>query len=112
MRSFGSAQIKRGSSWQQVLLPVITIAIVVWVVYRGTLNINATTEEERLRGVERAVTRAVVQCYALEGQYPASYSYLAENYGLMVDTDKYIVQIDFSGMGNVMPNIIVMPRDF
>jgi hypothetical protein len=111
MRSFSAArQIRHGYSWRRVLLPVIMVAAVAAVIYFGIGDIRAQTEEERLRSVERAVTRAVVQCYAIEGQYPASYAYLEENYGLMVDLDKYIVRIDFSGMGNIMPNIIVLPR--
>ena len=112
MRSFTLAPANRGSGWLQILLPVITVAFAVWVVFQGLSGIDAQTEEERLRGVERAVIRAAVKCYAVEGQYPASYRYLEENYGLMVDYDKYIVHIDSSGIGNVMPNIIIQPRNF
>ena len=111
MRSFSLSPIRRDSNWQQILLPLITVAIVVFVVFQGLGNIDAKTEEERIRGVERAVMRATVQCYAIEGQYPASYRHLEENYGLMVDDDKYIVHFNFAG-GNFMPNIIVLERDF
>jgi hypothetical protein len=68
---------------------------------------TANTEEQRLIQ-QRAVERAAVLCYALEGAYPPYISYLEDRYGLIVDRDKFIVVYDaFSS--NVRPVIRVHP---
>ena len=72
---------------------------------------NQTTDAERLRSIQQAVTKATVQCYAIEGQYPPNLEYMVEHYGLTLDTDRYIVQYDIFA-SNIMPTILVLPRDF
>ena len=68
-------------------------------------------QAERLRSVERAITKATVQCYAVEGAYPASLKYLERNYGLILDHEKYIIQYDVFA-SNIMPTILVLPVGF
>ena len=43
--------------------------------------INEKTGTEREKTLQEAVRKASVQCYAIEGRYPASVDYLEENYG-------------------------------
>lgn len=62
-------------------------------------------EEETLR---KAVTRATVSCYAIEGRYPPSVEYLEENYGVQIDRKKYSVFYD-GFASNVMPEISIIP---
>ena len=53
-----------------------------------------------------AIRRASVQCYAIEGRYPPSVDYLEENYGILIDRDKY--DVFYSGFAsNFMPDITV-----
>ena len=50
----------------------------------AVLNFSGRTgarEEETLR---KAVARASVQCYAIEGRYPPSVEYLEENYAVQI----------------------------
>ncbi len=62
-------------------------------------------EEETLY---RAVTRASVQCYAIEGRYPPSVDYLEENYGVNIDRNRY--NVFYNGFAsNVMPEITIIP---
>lgn len=62
-------------------------------------------EEETLRS---AVTRASVQCYAIEGRYPPSVDYLEENYGIKIDRKRY--HVFYNGFAsNVMPEITIIP---
>lgn len=64
-------------------------------------------EEESLK---RAVTRATVQCYAIEGRYPPSVEYLENNYGVRVDRKKY--NVFYHGFAsNVMPEITIIPLE-
>ena len=47
-----------------------------------------------------------MQCYAIEGRYPPSVDYLEENYGILIDRDKY--DVFYSGFAsNFMPDITV-----
>ena len=54
--------------------------------------------------LEKAIRRAAVQCFAIEGFYPPEVDYLVENYGVIIDYDKYAVKYKAS-MSNVMPDI-------
>ena len=42
--------------------------------------------------LETAIRRAAVQCYAIEGFYPPNVAYLEENYGIIIDAAKFIVE--------------------
>ena len=56
-----------------------------------------------------AVLQAAVQCYAVEGSYPASLDYLEENYGLLVNHDRFIVTYE-AFASNLMPQVNVLER--
>lgn len=73
--------------------------------------IGEKSEQERLESAQRAIVKATVQCYALEGAFPTSVEYLKQHYGLQVDLGKYIVDYSFTA-GNMMPVITVLPRYF
>lgn len=63
---------------------------------------------EKSGNTEKAITRACIQCYAIEGRYPPSVEYLEENYGIQIDHDKYNVFYD-GFASNIMPEITVIP---
>ena len=69
------------------------------------LNRTGQRSQETLR---KAITRACIQCYAIEGRYPPSVEYLEENYGIQIDHDKYNVFYD-GFASNIMPEITVIP---
>lgn len=111
-RSFSSTKIKKKNNWRQHILSVLLFVLVLVLFFWGVSTIDSATADEKLKAMERAVTKAVVQCYALEGQYPSSVKYLEENYGLSVDSGengKYVVHYDFIA-GNIMPQIKVLHR--
>ncbi len=57
----------------------------------GSRRIEDTAGREQEELLRRAVNRAVVSCYAVEGRYPESLTYLEENYGVRVDPEKYLI---------------------
>ncbi|MGE4352469.1 MAG: hypothetical protein AB7D36_00090 [Oscillospiraceae bacterium] len=69
--------------------------------------LGGRTSQEALEMTREGLDRAAVQCYALEGFYPPSLSYLTENYGVTVDTDRYFVDYQYVG-SNLMPDITVL----
>jgi len=63
-------------------------------------------DEASAAALERAIRRAAVQCYAIEGFYPVELEYLIENYGLIIDESRFIVYYR-AEMPNFMPVIHV-----
>lgn len=99
------------STLKDVLLPVLAFVVILALFLYGLGTVSATSDAEQLRSVERAITKATVQCYAVEGRYAPSLDYLADHYGLMLDDDKYIVQYEIFA-SNIMPTILVLPMGF
>ena len=62
--------------------------------------------EQRLR-VAEAVRYASVQCYALEGAYPADVEYLMDHYGVKYDESRFFVHYRPNG-ANIAPDITVI----
>ena len=56
--------------------------------------------------LERAIRRAAVQCYAIEGFYPIELDYLVENYGVIIDEANFAVYYQ-ADTPNYVPVIIV-----
>ena len=93
----------------KAVLFVAVVIIVVILVYICIGNISATQEEKQLEIMQDAIVKAAVQCYALESQFPPSLQYLADNYGLTLDEEKYVYHYRAIG-SNMMPEIRVFPR--
>ncbi len=92
------------------LASLLIFIIILGLFIAGVGSVSNRADEEGLVIVEDAIRRATVQCYAIEGAYPASLDYLEQNYGLRVDEKKYFVH--YSPLGsNIMPDITVMRRD-
>lgn len=73
------------------------------------LSLTSTTQSSAARESEvldSALRRAIVTCYAVEGRYPPSLDYIAENYGVLVDETRYSVYYD-AFAANVMPTLRV-----
>ena len=69
-----------------------------------------TTQRNDARETEMiasALQRAIVTCYAVEGKYPPSLSYIYENYGVHVDESRYAVFYEVIA-ANVMPSVQVL----
>ena len=71
-------------------------------------EMGAKVSEESLQMMKSAISRAAVECYALEGFYPPELNYLTARYGIAVDEARYFVDYAFIG-SNLMPDITVLP---
>ncbi len=71
--------------------------------------LGSRADEESLDLTAQAIRRAAVQCYALEGAYPANLSHLEERYGVQVDESRFFVDYQYVA-ANLMPDITVLPR--
>ena len=94
------------------LLGTIAIFVTLIVLFNyGINNLTQANEEEALEAVRNAVTRAAIQFYALEGRFPPHIYYLEERFGLQLDHDRFAIIYTAIG-ANVMPTILVTPRDW
>ena len=92
------------------LLPLILLLLCIPVaVFLFTGLLGSKVDAESLSLTEQSIQRAAVQCYALEGAYPAELDYLEAHYGVAVDQDRYLVDYQFIA-SNLMPDITVLSR--
>ena len=91
----------------KILLTVIILAAIVlgFVYAAGTASEKADAASVDL--LEKTIRRAAVQCYAIEGFYPPDIDYLEENYGIIIDSSRFIV-IYRAYMANNQPVIRVV----
>ena len=104
--------IYRKNAWdflRSAVLPVAFTAAVVLLVASGLRSADEASSAEGLRILEDSIRRAVVVCYAIEGRYPDSISYIETNYGIYIDNTKYVVRYNIFA-SNIMPDITVLER--
>lgn len=93
---------------EYILFGVLGAGLICLLVF-GALYVDRISTRQNLELTRQAVRRAAVQCYANEGIYPPDLTYLQENYGLTVNTDKFYVEYD-GFASNIMPTIEVYER--
>ena len=84
---------------------VVVLLLCVILFTRLDLDMN----RQAIESLRQNVTEACVQCYAIEGAYPVSVSYLEQNYGVRYDGAKYTVSLD-SGSKNELPAVQITLR--
>ena len=90
-----------------VLLAVLVLAALGLML--GSRQVGRDLDTASAQARRQAVLQAAVQCYAVEGSYPASLDYLEENYGLLVNHDRFIVTYE-AFASNLMPQVNVLER--
>ena len=92
---------------------LIAVSFFLTMLFMFNMDINyivQTSEAEALESTRAAITRAMVQFYAIEGYYPPSIDYLIERYGLQIDLERFIVHYN-AFASNRKPQVIVLLRD-
>ena len=90
-----------------VLLAVLVLAALGLML--GSRQVGRDLDTASAQALRQAVLQAAVQCYAVEGSYPASLDYLEGNYGLLVNHDRFIVTYEAFD-SNLMPQVNVLER--
>lgn len=92
-----------------ILGVVLFAAMIVWLI-AAVGNVSAATDEERLEQVRQSVENGITLCYAVEGSYPEKLDHLTENYGVVINKEKYLVHYECFA-ANVRPTVTVIRRD-
>ncbi len=87
----------------------LLFAFAVFLLISATGSAAGAEREGALDAARNAVMRSAVTCYALEGQYPEDLEYLEENYGLVLNREKYVYHYIPQG-SNLTPEIAVFAK--
>ncbi|SFU70082.1 hypothetical protein [Butyrivibrio sp. INlla21] len=89
--------------WFSVII-FILVAVFVFLAIDAS---GKSTIEKQQESLENAIARDIVQCYAIEGRYPPSLSYIEEHYGLVYDDATFFV--DYRPVAsNLYPDVTVI----
>ncbi len=86
---------------------VFVVVIAAFIIGINAVSNSTLTDDRTL--LEKAVTKDIVHCYAVEGVYPPSLKYIEDHYGLTYDHDKYIVSYESIG-SNIMPSVMIIEK--
>lgn len=93
-----------------VSMSVILFVVIIMVFIIGISYISQTNGKGQKDILTDAINKDIVHCYAIEGYYPPSLSYIEDHYGLTYDRSKYI--IDYEPIGNnIYPDFTVLEKN-
>lgn len=85
-----------------LVCPVILVLF--WVMIH---SVDQSTVDRQQDSLQNAIDRDIIHCYAVEGFYPPSLSYMEEHYGLTYDKDLFFV--DYQPVGsNMRPEVTII----
>ena len=100
---------KKKKKYKQLLCSVVLLALTLFVFGFVADRIRLSNESEQTTILEKAVTRTITQCYALEGSYPPDIANLTTHYGLTYDPDKYLIDYQYLG-SKLRPDVTIIKR--
>lgn len=95
---------------RRLVLSAAVFFLIAGLFYRGVLSFSSDTRRRQREALESALTRSVICCYALEGFYPESLSYLRDHYGLVYNEALFYVDYQPSG-ANIFPDITIIETE-
>lgn len=94
---------------KKYVLMILSTLLVFVLLYSGFATTLESTKENQKKGLEKALYRATMECYALEGNYPESLSYLLSQYQVLYNEDDF--DIDYQVIAsNIIPTITVIEK--
>lgn len=89
-----------------IAFTVIILTVIVCLFISAVNGASLKADSSSVSTLEKAIKKAAVQCYAIEGFYPPDVDYLADHYGVIINKDKYVVSYT-AFTANNMPDIKV-----
>lgn len=88
---------------------IVAFVLVILLFLYGISSVSKSQALNERQLLEDAIVRDISHCYAVEGTYPPSLSYLQEHYGLTYDRNKFLVSYEYIG-SNIMPTYFILER--
>ena len=102
-------RLKKKEKRLPLIASMVTFTLLMVILYLGIKKFEGILNEQNFLLTKQAIHKAIIQCYANEGFYPASLSYLEENYYLTIDYDSYYVYYECVA-SNLVPEVEVFKR--
>lgn len=110
MNRFITKSKKRSISVPRMRVIYLICLIIFFIFWQGLSAIDETTVSRQKDGLETALNRDIIHCYAVEGFYPPSLAYIEEHYGLVYNKDLFFV--DYQPVGsNIRPEVTILVRE-
>lgn len=77
--------------------------------FGGIHSFSESSSERQKDNLENALNRSITYCYATEGSYPESLSYIKEHYGLNYDENRFFVDYKIIG-SNIFPDVTIIEK--
>lgn len=84
----------------------IILVIALWV---GSGITFGKAREQAAQSLRETIMERALQCFAIEGAYPQSLSYLEQHYGLSVNSSDYLITYE-AFASNIPPTVMVVPK--
>ena len=89
------------------IFSVLSYLFMLVIIFIGIQQIFDSTSDKEKESLQNAITRNIIECYALEGRYPESLDYIEEHYGLTYNKDKFYVAYNPIAE-NMMPDVTIV----
>lgn len=90
----------------KMIIAAAVFAVILWGLGDALSRTSDQIRNEEAQLIEQRIEQAAVLCYALEGSYPKDVRYLEQNYGVVIDDEKYNVFYQSLG-SNMKPEVRV-----
>ena len=90
----------------KMIIAAAVFAVILWGLGDALSRTSDQIRNEEAQLIEQRIEQAAVLCYALEGSYPKDVHYLEQNYGVVIDDEKYNVFYQSLG-SNMKPEVQV-----
>jgi hypothetical protein len=89
---------------------VLILAVIIGSVFYQAIGGQKEDAEKAAEQMSAIISKAAVQCYALEGSYPSDVYYLAK-YGVIFDDERFYYIYSNNFISNYMPEINVLTKE-
>lgn len=94
---------------RKIRISLFAFLILIFLFLHGIGSVSSTTKDKQRESLETAINRNIIHCYAVEGTYPPSLSYMEEHYGLTYDKNLFFV--DYQAIGaNILPDVTIITK--
>lgn len=98
------------NSHKGTIVTLLLFALVMgWFVF-SVVKAEKNASRQNTEAVRQSIENGVSLCYSIEGAYPESLDYLVSKYGVVYNSDKYIVHYDCFA-SNVRPVVTVIEKE-
>lgn len=88
---------------------ILSFILIFGLVCAGFQSISQSTQHQERESLEKALKRGILECYALEGRYPESLTYLIDHYHIFYDYQQFDIKYEVIA-SNMMPNVTIIEK--